>query len=106
MPIPLTAAGLAALRVISGVKLARTTGGIVGPGSKAVNPVYKNMTDKIQSNSVKVTKTQAQINKEGLEKVRQALNIPAKGTPAYQRYLASKASKENVALMKSRIKGK
>jgi hypothetical protein len=82
MPLPLGPAALAALRVISAAKAARTTGGIVGAGSKSVNPVYKNMTETIQSNSVKVTKTQAQINAEGLKKVREALNLPEKGTSA------------------------
>jgi len=82
MPVPLGPAALAALRVISAAKAARKTGGIVGAGSKSVNPVYKNMTDTIQGNSVKVTKTQAQINAEGLKKVREALNLPEKGTPA------------------------
>ena len=41
-----------------------------------------------------VPKTQAQINAEGLAKIRQTLNIPEKGTPAYSRYLA-KLAKDN-----------
>ena len=94
MPVPLGPAALAALRVISAAKVARTTGGIVGTGSKAVDPAFKNMTNTIQGNSVKITKTQAQINAEGLAKIRQTLNIPEKGTPAYSRYLA-KLAKDN-----------
>ena len=66
MPGPLGPIALAALRTISNAKIVRTIGGITGQGSKSVNPVYKNMTDKILANSVKVTKTQAQINAEGL----------------------------------------
>ena len=86
MPAPFLIGGIiarAALKKIATSQRAiRTVGGITGGGSKSVTPVYKNMTDNIQSNSVKVTKTQAQINAEGLAKIRQTLNIPAKGTPA------------------------
>lgn len=102
MALPIVgAAALAALRTISAAKLARTTGGIVGAGSKSVNPVYKNMTDKIQSNSVKVTKTQAQINAEGIAKGRAALGLSPKPTA---QEIAARASKEKASLMKSRIK--
>ena len=101
MPLPLGPAALAALRVISAAKATRTTGGIVGAGSKSVNPVYKNMTDKIQSNSVKVTKTQAQINSEGAAKARAAMGLSPK--PSAQE-IASRASREKIALMKNRIK--
>ena len=80
--LPLGPAALAALRVISAAKAARTTGGIVGAGSRAVDPAFKNMTSTIQNNSVKVIKTQAQINAEGLAKIKKALNLPEKGTPA------------------------
>jgi len=96
MPLPLGPAALAALRVISAAKAARKTGGIVGAGSKSVNPVYKNMTDTIQGNSVKVTKTQAQINAEGLKKVREALNLPEKGTPAAVK-ISSQIKKDNAS---------
>ena len=101
MPLPLGPAALAALRIISAAKAARTTGGIVGAGSKAVNPVYKNMTDKIQSNSVKIAKTQAQINAEGAAKARIALGLPAKPTA---QEIAARASREKASLMKNRIK--
>ena len=92
------AAGIAA-RAVAKKIATRAVGGITGKGAKAVNPVYKNVratTDAIQKNSVKLVKTQAQINAEGLAKIRQTLNIPAKGTPAYSRYLA-KQVKDNTA---------
>ena len=101
MPLPLGPAALAALRVISAAKAARTTGGIVGAGSKSVNPVYKNMTETIQSNSVKVTKTQAQINAEGIAKGRAAMGLSSKPTA---QEIAARASREKASLMKSRIK--
>lgn len=100
MPLPLGPAALAALRIISGAKIVRTTGGIVGTNAKTVNPVYRNVTVK------PAPKTQAQINQEGLAKIRKELNIPEKGTAAHQRRMSSKASKENVSLMQSRIKRK
>ena len=96
MPLPLGPAALAALRVISAAKAARKTGGIVGAGSKSVNPVYKNMTDTIQGNSVKVTKTQAQINAEGLAKIKKALNLPEKGTPAASK-ISSQIKKDSAS---------
>jgi hypothetical protein len=99
--LPLGPAALAALRVISAAKAARTTGGIVGAGSKAVDPAFKNMTNTIQNNSVKVAKTQAQINAEGAAKARAALGLPPK--PTVQE-IAARASRENASLTKSRIK--
>ena len=45
--LPLGPAALAALRAISAAKAARTTGGIVGAGSRAVDPAFKNMTNTI-----------------------------------------------------------
>jgi len=99
--LPLGPAALAALRVISAAKTARSTGGIVGAGSKAVNPIYKNMTETIQSNSVKVTKTQAQINAEGIAKGRAAMGLSPKPTA---QEIAARASREKASLMKNRIK--
>ena len=101
MPGPLGPIALAALRTISNAKIVRTIGGITGQGSKSVNPVYKNMTDKIQANSVKVTKTQAQINAEGVANARTVLGLPAKPTA---QEIAARASREKAKLMKSRIK--
>ena len=99
MPGPLGPIALAALRTISNAKIVRTIGGITGQGSKSVNPVYKNMTDKIQANSVKVTKTQAQINAEGLKKIREALNLPKKGTPEANK-ISSQIKKDSVSSSK------
>ena len=105
MPAPFLIGGIiarAALKKIATSQRAiRTVGGITGGGSKSVTPVYKNMTNNIQSNSVKVTKTQAQINAEGLAKIRQTLNIPAKGTPAYSRYLAKQVKDNTVTSEKA-----
>ena len=44
--------------------IGRAVGGITGKGSKNVNPVYKEMgrTNQIQSNSVKVKRTQKQMD--------------------------------------------
>ena len=99
--LPLGPAALAALRLIAAAKLARKTGGIVGAGSNAVTPAFKNMTNTIQNNSVKLTKTQAQINAEGVANARTALGLPAKPTA---QEIAARASREKAKLMKSRIK--
>jgi len=44
--------------------IGRAVGGITGKGSKNVNPVYREMgrTNQIQSNSVKVKRTQKQMD--------------------------------------------
>jgi hypothetical protein len=55
MALPLIAAGIAA-RVVGKKLASRAAGGITGKGAKSVNPVYKNQTDQIQKNSVKVQK--------------------------------------------------
>jgi len=99
--LPLGPAALAALRLIAAAKLARKTGGIVGAGSQAVNPAFKNMTSTIQNNSVKVIKTQAQTNAEGAAKARASMGLPPK--PTVQE-IAARISKEKASLMKSRIK--
>ena len=67
-----------AIRTAGGIKKAKTVGKDFAEG----------MAPPI------VPKTQAQINAEGLAKIRQTLNIPEKGTPAYSRYLA-KLAKDN-----------
>ena len=75
---------------------ARSVGGITGEGSKNVNPVYRNTTDAIQKNSVKVVKparTQEQINAEGIANARKALNKPAK--PTTQDVIAKEAREMN-----------
>ncbi len=99
MPVPGIAAGIAAARVI---------GGIMGKGSKSINPVYKNQgfseaVLKTPSYTPKnsLAKTQAQINSEGAAKARAAMGLPPKPTA---QEVASRASKEKVSLMKSRIK--
>ena len=59
MAIPLIAAGIVAKAVAK--KLAtRAAGGITGAGAKQVNPVYRNQTNQIQKNSVKVKQTEKQ----------------------------------------------
>ena len=55
MALPLIAAGIAA-RAVAKKLATRAAGGITGKGAKQVNPVYKNQTDQIQKNSVKVQK--------------------------------------------------
>ena len=94
------AAGIAA-RAAAKKIATRAVGGITGKGAKAVNPVYKNTTDAIQRNSVKVVKSQAQINAEGAAKARTAMGLPPKPTA---QEIAARASREKVSLMKSRIK--
>jgi hypothetical protein len=59
MAIPLIAAGIAA-RVVAKKLASRATGGITGAGAKQVNPVYRNQTNQIQKNSVKVKQTEKQ----------------------------------------------
>ena len=55
MALPLIAAGIAA-RAVAKKLATRAAGGITGKGAKQVNPVYRNQTDQIQKNSVKVQK--------------------------------------------------
>jgi hypothetical protein len=81
MPVPYIL-GLAGLALRT-----RMVGGI-----KGVKTVSKDFAEGMASPIV--PKTQAQINAEGLAKIRQTLNIPEKGTPAYSRYLA-KLAKDN-----------
>ena len=50
------AAGIAA-RAVAKKLASRAAGGITGKGAKQVNPVYRNQTDQIQKNSVKVKRT-------------------------------------------------
>ncbi len=94
------AAGIAA-RAAAKKIATRAVGGITGKGSKAVNPVYRNTTDAIQRNSVKVVKSQAQINAEGAAKARVAMGLPPKPTA---QEIAARSSREKIALMRSRIK--
>jgi hypothetical protein len=100
MPIPMIAAGIAA-RAAAKKIATRAVGGITGKGAKAVNPVYKNTTDAIQRNSVKVVKSQAQINAEGAAKARVAMGLPPKPTA---QEIAARSSREKIALMRNRIK--
>jgi len=103
MALPMIAAGIAA-RAVAKKIATRAVGGITGKGAKAVNPVYKNVratTDAIQKNSVKIAKSQAQINAEGIAKGRAAMGLPPKPTA---QEIAARASREKASLMKSRIK--
>ena len=103
MALPIIAAGIAA-RAVAKKIATRAVGGITGRGAMAVNPVYKNIratTDAIQKNSVKLVKTQAQINAEGIAKGRAAMGLPPKPTPTE---IASRAAKEKLKLQKPRIK--
>jgi hypothetical protein len=97
------AAGIAA-RAVAKKIATRAVGGITGKGAKTVNPVYQNMratTDAIQKNSVKVAKSQAQINAEGVAKGRAAMGLPPKPTA---QELSARASREKINLMRSRIR--
>ena len=88
MPVPyiLGLAGLA-LR-------ARMVGGI-----KGVKTVSKDFAEGMAPPIA--PKTQAQINAEGLKKIRDVLNLPKKGTPAYSRYLAKQAKNNTVTSEKA-----
>lgn len=130
--LPIIAVGIAA-RAAAKKIATRAAGGIIGKGGKNVNPVYNtpvvsNVKIKApgyrgtmqtqneiakygtpkpmpasrppQSN-VTVKKSQAQINAEGKAKARAALGLSPKAT---SQELASRASKEKIAMMKSRIK--
>ena len=97
------AAGIAA-RAVAKKIATRAVGGITGKGAKAVNPVYKNVratTDAIQKNSVKIKKSQAQINAEGAANARVQMGLPPKATT---QELAARASREKANLMRSRIR--
>ena len=59
MALPLIAAGIAA-RAVAKKLATRAVGGIMGTGAKSVNPVYRNQTNQIQKNSVKVKQTEKQ----------------------------------------------
>jgi hypothetical protein len=103
MALPMIAAGIAA-RAVAKKIATRAVGGITGKGAKTVNPVYRNVratTDAIQKNSVKIAKSQAQINAEGIAKGRAAMGLPPKPTA---QEIAARASREKASLMKSRIK--
>jgi len=121
MPVPGFIVGLGAV--------ARVAGGILGKGGKNVNPLYnrpvvsnvkvkpagprgvsqtKEALSKVKpvvttpkGPNVKVVKSQAQINAEGVANARVALGLPPKPTA---QELASRSSKEKISLMKSRIK--
>jgi len=134
MPVPgiIIIAGAAA-RAVATKAAGRAAGGIVGKGGKNVNPLYKNMTDKIQSNSVKVkpagykgvSQTQEALSKvkpltptpkgPNVKIVKTQAQINAEGNAkaraalglpprATTQELASRASKEKFYMMKSRIK--
>ena len=97
------AAGIAA-RAAAKKIATRAVGGITGKGAKTVNPVYQNVkttTDAIQRNSVKVVRSQAQINAEGAAKARAAMGLPPKPTA---QEIAARSSREKIELMRSRIK--
>ena len=100
MPLPIIAAGIAA-RAVAKKLTTRAVAGITGRGARTVNPVYRNQTDAIQRNSVKVVKSQVQINAEGAAKARAAMGLPPKPTPTE---IASRAAKEKLKLQKPRIK--
>lgn len=97
LPILGVVAGVAA-RAAAKKVASRVVGGITGKGAKQVNPVYRNQTDQIQKNSVKVQKNSfdtystvlgratlreihgrmnKEINRAGLEKARSKESIPS-----------------------------
>jgi hypothetical protein len=71
MALPLIAAGVAA-RAVAKKLATRAAGGITGKGAKQVNPVYRNQTDQIQKNSVKVKPAARQ--KAGKKDIQQFIN--------------------------------
>ena len=94
MPIPIAGIVAAVRAARLAQAAARTTGGIKGAGT--VGKVFtEGKAPPI------VPKPQALINAEGLAKIRQTLNIPAKGTPAYSRYLAKQTKNNTVSSEKA-----
>lgn len=93
--MPGIAAIVAAVRAARLAQAAtRSTGGIKGAGT--VGKVFaEGKAPPI------VPKPQAQINAEGLAKIRQTLNIPEKGTPAYSRYLAKRTKDSTISSEKA-----
>ena len=86
LPIAAIVAAVRAARLAQAA--ARTTGGIKGAGT--VGKVFaEGKAPPI------IPKTQAQINAEGLAKVKEALNIPKKGTPEYDKF-QTKLKKDSV----------
>jgi len=84
MPVPLGPIALAALanaiRVAGGIKKATTVNKIFAEGGAP--PI--------------LPKTQAQTNVEGLKKIKEALNLPKKGTPAANK-ISSQIKKDSVS---------
>ena len=95
MPVPLgpIAGIVAAVRAARLAQAAtRSTGGITG--AKTVSKVFaEGKAPPI------VPKTQAQINAEGLKKIREALNLPKKGTPEANK-ISSQIKKDSVSSSK------
>jgi hypothetical protein len=90
MALPPIAAIVAAVRAARLAQAAsRTTGGIKGAGT--VGKVFaEGKAPPI------VPKPQAQTNAEGLKKIREALNLPEKGTPAANK-ISSQIKKDSVS---------
>jgi hypothetical protein len=89
----LARAAQVATRTASGIKTAKTVEKIYREGSAA--PIVS-----------APTKSQSQINAEGIAKARAALNMPAKGTTAAKNADEARKRAAEAQLYKSRIKGK
>jgi hypothetical protein len=89
----LARAAQVATRTASGIKTAKTVEKIYKEGS--ASPIVS-----------APTKSQSQINAEGIAKAREALKMPAKGTPAAKNAEEARKRAAEAQLHKSRIKGK
>jgi hypothetical protein len=89
----LARAAQVATRTASGIKTAKTVEKIYKEGS--ASPITSTPT-----------KSQSQINAEGISKAREALKMPAKGTAAAKNADEARKRATEAQLYKSRIKGK
>lgn len=84
-----------AVRIVGGIKGAKTVDKVYSEGSAGPISHVKVVPPK---------KTQAQINEEGLEKARAAIGMPPKGTPQRENFDRQIIAQQNARLLKSRIK--
>ncbi len=102
MPAPI-AALVAAARLARAAQLAtRTASGI--KTAKTVEKIYKEGSASPIVSAP--TKSQSQINAEGIAKAREALKMPPKGTVAAKNADEARKRAAEAQLYKSRIKGK
>jgi hypothetical protein len=94
--------------IVAAARLARATQVALkgAPSIKTAKTVQKVYREGSASPIVSTpTKTQAQINAEGIAKSREALKMPAKGTTAAKNASESRKRAAESTLYKSRIKG-